>query len=231
MIYQPLNRQPGGGFGGTLCVRTTGDPRRLVETIRHHVTKLNSAVSVTEAKTMEDNLNRNLLQERFVAMIGGFSGLLALMLAAVGLHGVMSEAVTRRTREIGIRMALGAEAGRVLWMVLRDSIAMVLIGAIIGILAVLVLTRYAEALLFGVKAHDPVTLVSAVLLLLGVTMLAGFLRHCVPLVCSQCKRSGMNRCCNKVRQLAEVVRDWGDYSHLVLQFFTMCKYHQDWIPG
>jgi len=139
------------------------------------VTKLDGAVSVTEAKTMEDNLNRNLLQERFVAMIGGFFGLLALTLAAVGLYGVMSEAVTRRTREIGIRMALGAEAGRVLWMVLRDSIAMVLIGAIIGIPAALVLTRYAEALLFGVTAHDPATLMTAVLLLLGVTLLAGFL--------------------------------------------------------
>ena len=175
MIYQPLYRQPGGGGGGTLCVRTTGDPGRLVETIRRQVMEIDGTVSVTEAKTMEDNLNRNLVQERFVATAGGFFGLLALLLAAIGLYGVMSEAVSRRTREIGIRMALGAEASRVLWMVLGDAVAMVLIGAIIGIPAILGLTRYTESLLFGVKAQDPATLVGAAFLLLAVTALAAFL--------------------------------------------------------
>jgi predicted lysophospholipase L1 biosynthesis ABC-type transport system permease subunit len=174
MAYQPLYRQP-GGFGGTLCARTTGDPIRLVETIRRRVIEIDGAVSVTEAKTMEDNLNRNLLQERFVATIGGFFGLVALLLAAIGLYGVMSEAVTKRTREIGIRMALGAEAAGMLWMVLRDAMAMVLVGAIIGIPTILGLTRYAESLLFGVKAQDPATLAGAALLLLAVTALAGFL--------------------------------------------------------
>ncbi len=175
MIYQPLYRQPGGSGGGTLCVRTTGDPVRLVETIRRRVMEIDGAVSVTEAKTMEHNLNRNLVQERFVATLGGFFGLVALLLAAIGLYCVMSEAVTRRTREIGIRMALGAEAPRVLCMVLRDAMAMVLIGAIIGIPTILGLTHYVESLLFGVKAKDPATLAGAALLLLAVTALAGFL--------------------------------------------------------
>jgi ABC-type antimicrobial peptide transport system permease subunit len=139
------------------------------------VTEIDGSVAITEAKTMEDNLNRNLLQERFVASIGGFFGIVALLLAAIGLYGVTSEAVTRRTREIGIRMALGAEASRVLGMVLRDAMVMVLVGAILGIPIILGLTRYAEFLLFGVKAHDPMTLVAAALLLLAVTALAGFL--------------------------------------------------------
>jgi predicted permease len=174
MIYSPLYREASGG-GGTLCVRAIGAPRSLVNTIRRLVMEIDSAVSVTEAKTMEDNLNRNLVQERFVATMGGFFGLVALLLAAIGLYGVTSEAVARRTREIGIRMALGAKGSRVLGMVLRDAMAMVLIGAIIGIPTILGLTRYVESLLFGVKAQDPATLVSAALLLLAVTVLAAFL--------------------------------------------------------
>jgi len=174
MIYRPLYREPVGGRS-TLCARTTGDPRRLVETIRRLVMEIESAVSVTEARTMEQNLNENLLQERFVATIGGFFGLVALLLAAIGLYGVMSESVTRRTREIGIRMALGAKPSRVLRMVLRDAMAMVLVGAVIGIPTILGLTRYVESLLFGVKAQDPATLVVAALLLLAVTTIAAFL--------------------------------------------------------
>ena len=132
-------------------------------------------MTVTEARTLEDNLDRELLQQRFVATLGGFFGVVALLLAAVGIYGVMSQAVTRRTREIGIRMALGAEPGNVLWMMLRESLAMLGIGAAIGLPAALTLTRYTESLLFGVKPQDPVTIAGAVLLLLMVTTLAGFL--------------------------------------------------------
>src|SRR5205823_1873806 len=92
-----------------------------------------------------------------------------------GLYGVMSKAVTRRTREIGIRMALGAEAAKVLWMMMSDAMAMVFVGAIIGIPAILGLTQYVESLLFGVKAQDPATLAAAALLLLTVTALAALL--------------------------------------------------------
>ena len=88
MAYQPLYRQPGGFSGGTLCVRTSGDPHRIVEAIRRRVTEIDGSVSVTEAKTMEDNLDGSLLQERFVASIGGFFGIVALLLAAIGLYGV-----------------------------------------------------------------------------------------------------------------------------------------------
>ncbi len=173
MIYQPLYRERGGGVNTLL--RTTNDPNRIVETIRRLVQELDGAVSVTSTTTMEDNLNRNLVEERVVATLGGFFGLVALLLAAIGLYGVMSQAVAQRTREIGIRITLGAEAAHVLWMVLRDALVLVLLGAVAGVPAVLVLTRYTESLLFGVKPQDPATLALAALLLLSVTLLAGFL--------------------------------------------------------
>ena len=176
MIYEPAYRDPGSSAaGGTLAIRTTGDPGRIAAAIRQAVQHIDGAVTVIEARTMEDNLNRELVQERFVATLGGFFGLIALLLAAIGLYGVMSQAVTRRTREIGIRMALGADAPIVLWMVLRDALFMVLAGAALGIPAVLILTRYTESMLFGVKAQDPATLAMAALLLLAITMIAGLL--------------------------------------------------------
>ncbi|MGH9722680.1 MAG: FtsX-like permease family protein [Bryobacteraceae bacterium] len=164
MIYRPRYRDPESGRGA-LLVRTAGDPSHAVGSIRRIVQEIDSALFVTNARTMEDHLNRRLMQERFVAILGGFFGLVALLLAAIGLYGVTSQAVTRRTREIGIRMALGAEAPRVLWMVLRDALVMVPAGALVGVPAVLATTHYAEAMLFGVKAQDPATLAAAALLL------------------------------------------------------------------
>jgi predicted lysophospholipase L1 biosynthesis ABC-type transport system permease subunit len=176
MVYLPAYREAGSGMlGGVLCVRTTGDPRALIATIRRKVPEIDANVSLTFARSMEDNLNRNLMQERFVAMMGGFFGAVALLLAAIGLYGVMSQAVTRRTKEIGIRMALGAEARGILWMVLRDAMIMALAGAAVGIVAVLGVTRYLEALLYGIKAQDPLTISLASVLLLGISALAGFL--------------------------------------------------------
>jgi predicted permease len=172
MIYQPAFRE---WFGDAqLCVRTTGDPNRLVETIRQRMQQIDPAVVITDSHTMEDNLNRNLAQERFVATLGGFFGVVSLLLAAIGLYGVMSQTVTRRTREIGIRMALGAEARRVMWLVLRDASLMVLTGAAGGAAAAVALTRYTESMLFGIKPHDPITLIAAFAVLLCVTALAGF---------------------------------------------------------
>lgn len=175
MIYQPSWREPGGGSGGALCVRTMGNPDEVVEAIRRTVQGIDNAAVVVESKTMEANLNRNLLQERFVATLGGFFGVLALILAAIGLYGVMSQTVTRRTREIGIRMALGAETRAVLWLVLRDALLMVVAGALIGGVTALFATRYLETLLFGIERQDPLTLLAAGALLVSVTALAGFL--------------------------------------------------------
>jgi predicted permease len=174
MIYLPPYSDSDWS-GGILCVRTAGDPKQIIGAIRRMVAKIDPAVMVTETRTMEANLNRALLQERLVATLSGFFGAVALLLAAVGLYGVTSQAVTRRKREIGIRMALGAQSREVLWMALRDALSMVGIGAAMGVLAVLALLRYTESLLFGVKAQDPATIAVAASLIFAVTALAGFL--------------------------------------------------------
>jgi predicted permease len=174
MIYLPPYRENEWG-GGILCIRTAGDPKQIIGAIRRTVQEIDPAVMITETRTMEANLNRALLQERFVATLGGFFGAVALLLAAVGLYGVTSQAVTRRTREIGIRMALGAQSRQVLWMALRDALTMVGIGAMVGVLAVLALLRYTASLLFGVEPQDPITIAAAASLIFAVTALAGFL--------------------------------------------------------
>jgi ABC-type antimicrobial peptide transport system permease subunit len=174
MIYQPAYRERGAN-ASLLTVRTTDDSNRLIDAIRRVTRDIEGAVSVTDTRTMEDNMNRTLMQERFVATLGGFFGVVALMLAAIGLYGVMAQSVTRRTREIGIRMALGAEARKVLWLVLRDAIIMVAIGTVIGAAAALTLTKYTESMLYGVKAQDPWTLAAAGAVLIAVTAMAGFL--------------------------------------------------------
>jgi predicted permease len=174
MIYQAAYRS-GDANASTLSVRTTGDPTHLINAIRGRVRELEAAVSVTDTRTMEDNMNRTLMQERFVATLGGFFGVVALVLAAIGLYGVMSQSVTRRTREIGIRMALGAEARRVLWLVLRDAMTMVAAGVIVGAIATAGLTRYTESMLYGVQAQDPLTFAAAGAVLIAVTAIAGFL--------------------------------------------------------
>ncbi len=174
MIYTPRFRESGWG-GSVICVRATSDPNLLVNEVRRSAQAIDGSVALVDTRTMQDNLDRNLIQERFVATLGGFFGVVALLLAALGLYGVMAQAVTRRTREIGIRMALGAEARKVMRLVLRDALVMVAVGAGIGIPAVLAATRYTESMLYGVKAHDPSTLAAAALLLVAVTGLAGYL--------------------------------------------------------
>jgi predicted permease len=175
MIYQPQFRDPRGSASwGSLCVRTTGDPMQLVESIRRGLQEIDASIVIVFSRTMEDNLNSVLAQERFVATLGGFFGGVALLLASLGLYGVMSQAVTRRTREIGIRIALGAEARGVLAMVMRDAMLMIALGTIVGVTGALAVTRFAESMLFGVKPADPVTFAIVAAILLAMTALAGF---------------------------------------------------------
>jgi predicted permease len=172
MIYHQFYREM-QWTGGLLCVRTEDDSKRIAGTIRRLAQQVDPTVMVTETRTLEDNLDVAFLEPRFLATSGGFFGAVALLLAAVGIYGAMSQAVTRRTREIGIRMALGAEPTGILWMTLRDACVMLGVGALVGLPAALALTRYAESLLFGVKAHDPLTIACAVCLLASVSLLAG----------------------------------------------------------
>ena len=109
--------------------------------------------------------------ERLISQLSTFFALLALALACIGLYGVMAYNVTRRTNEIGVRMALGAQNGTILWMVLRESLLLLAIGVALGVPAALGATRLVQAQLFGLKASDPVTIVAAVLMISAVVVL------------------------------------------------------------
>jgi ABC-type antimicrobial peptide transport system permease subunit len=131
------------------------------------------------ARTIEEQIDNNILTDRLLMTLSGFFGALALLLAAIGLYGVVSYAVTRRTREIGIRMALGAERGSVVRLVARYAIGLVLAGTAIGVPAAMVLTRLVQSFLFGVKAEDAGTMAGGSLVLLlaaGLASLAPTLR-------------------------------------------------------
>jgi ABC-type antimicrobial peptide transport system permease subunit len=131
-------------------------------------------VPVFEMKTMELQVNQFLFTERLIASLSAFFGLLATLLAAIGLYGVMAYAVARRTREIGIRVALGAERRNVLWLVMREVAVLSVIGVAIGLPTAYVLGRFIESQLYGITANDALTLSFATILLSAVSLLAGY---------------------------------------------------------
>jgi predicted permease len=173
MVYVPTWR-PGAG-PRTLCFRTNREAPELIEVVRRQVTAIDPAIPVLDWKTMKQQIDNNILEDRLIATLSGFFGFLALLLAGVGLYGVISYAVTRRTREIGIRMALGAERSSVLWLVIRDASLLVITGAALGIPSALALTRLVKAFLYGVGAQDPITLAASALVLICVAAVASLL--------------------------------------------------------
>jgi predicted permease len=173
MIYVPVWRD--GSGGRTLCLRTTGRPERLVAAVRREAAALDPAIPVLQTLTLADQFDNNIAQERMLTTLGGFFGALALLLAALGLYGVMAHAVARRVREIGIRMALGARAPEVRWMILRETLLMVAVGALIGIPTALALTRMLASFLYGLTPQDPLSIVASTAILLAITALAGYI--------------------------------------------------------
>ena len=160
---------------GNLVVRFSGPPGAVVPQVRQTIKQINRNLPIDDVVSFSDHIGRSLVQQKLVARLATFFGLLALLLACVGLYGVMSYGVARRTNEIGIRMALGAQGGSVLWLVLREALWLVVIGLVVGVLASLALTKTAESLLYELKPNDPLTIVMATLLLMVVAMLAGYL--------------------------------------------------------
>ena len=162
-MYTPQTRG-----GASFEVRTAADPQAILPTIRKVVAGLSSNLPLFDVKTESQQIDRLLFQERLIARLSGFFALLAMALACLGLYGLLSYEVSRRTREIGIRMALGAPTGSVLQMVLRQGIMLTILGAIVGVGVSLEVMRYMKAMLYNVDARDPVTiLVVAVLLVLA----------------------------------------------------------------
>ena len=143
--------------------------------MRRAIREVNRDLPVDEVASLAEHVDRSLVQQRLIARLATFFGLLALVLACVGLYGTMSYAVGRRINEIGIRTALGAQSRDVLWLSLREALALVAVGVFAGLAASLAATRAASALLYGLGPNDPLTITSATLLLLAVAALAGYL--------------------------------------------------------
>ncbi len=159
----------------TFYVRTDSDPAALGTTIRGVMRGLDPNIPVYDLKTLQTDVNDLAFTDRLVTVFSLCIGLLAALLAALGLYGVMAYVVARRTREIGIRMTLGATGGSVSWMILREIVLMCATGLAIGLVVAYLLGRLIETQLYGVKASDPLVFVMSAVLLAFVAMLAGWL--------------------------------------------------------
>jgi ABC-type antimicrobial peptide transport system permease subunit len=174
VFYIPYRQDMGHLLAMVAAVRTAGDPLAVATRIRQELRDIDSSLPVLRITTIDDQLNFALAQERMIASLSGFFGVVAVLLAGIGLFGVVAQGVARRTKEIGIRMALGATRAGVRGMVLRESLWLVLMGIAIGLPATLASARFISNRLFGVTAMDPRTLALASSLMLMVALLAGF---------------------------------------------------------
>jgi len=156
-------------------VRTSLQTSQILSAIPPLMGELDPNLPVQELKTLERQVQENVMLDRLISTLSAAFAILATLLATVGLYGVLAYTVTQRTREIGVRMALGAGSGRVKGMVLRQVTRMTLIGGTVGIIAASFLGRAAESLLFGIEGSDPLVLVTVALLLVGVALGAGYL--------------------------------------------------------
>lgn len=173
-LYLPYNQQE-FVVGMTAYVHAAADPAGLFQTLRKVVTELDADVPLYQMRTLDQQVENSLITERLLATLSGGFGLLATLLAAMGLYGVMAFMVARRTREIGIRMALGASGGSVVWLVMREVMLLVGLGVAIGLPAALALTRLVRAQLFGVDPSDILTLCAATAGIAAVAILSGYL--------------------------------------------------------
>ncbi len=169
-IYWYLPQAPNSFM--SIVVRTAGDPGALTASLRAAVASVDANQPVAKIRPMDDVLAASLKQQRFLAALTGSFAVLALVLAAVGIYGVMSYAVTQRTREMGIRMALGATTSQVAGMVIREGMVLALAGIGIGVVASFALTRFLATLLFEVKSSDPLTFAAVSLLLIVIALAA-----------------------------------------------------------
>ena len=171
-IFQPHPQIPYRSM--SIVLRSSGDPRGLVEPARQILQRTDANLPMFDVRTMTERLERSLWARRAYSWLFGIFALVALILAAAGIYGVISYAVTQRTREIGIRMALGATPGEVLSGVLRTGMVLVAIGAALGLTATLLAARLLETLLFGVSPRDPLIYSAVILGVACVGLLANF---------------------------------------------------------
>jgi predicted permease len=168
----------------TFEVKIAGDQTGVMQAVYQSIRSVDSNLAITDVRTELEQIQSGLSQERLMASLAAVFGGLALILASIGIYGVMAYAVARRTNEIGIRVALGARPGRVAWMVLRETLTLAAAGVAIGVPGILALSpilnhvlapSYGESFAYGLKSNDPMTIALAVLVLAAVGFLAGYL--------------------------------------------------------
>jgi predicted permease len=173
-VYVPYLQDDNPG-SANFYIRTLGAPGDLAASVRRQIGNIDSNLPVARLRTMERQLDQLLFMERLVALLSALFGLLATLLAAIGLYGVMAFTVARRTREIGIRMALGAERRRVIGMVMGEVALLAMLGVVVGVPGSLVLGKYVRAQLFGIEPNDPLTIAVATATLAAIALIAGFI--------------------------------------------------------
>ena len=173
VIYISLEQEYRAGM--TLMVRTAGDPASLIGAVRNEMRALNKDVPLFSVQTMAQRIGDQVATDRMVAVLLSVFGVGALLLASIGIYGVIGYAVAQRTHEIGIRIALGAEHRDILKLIVGQGMVLILIGAVLGLALALAATRVLKSVLFGVSATDPLTFVSVVVVLISVALLACYL--------------------------------------------------------
>jgi predicted permease len=172
-IYFPQTQAPTREMN--VVVRSAADPAALAKAVRGQIHELDSNLPVYQVRTMEQRVEESLAHRRFSLLLLGLFAALALGLAAVGIYGVMAFLVNQGTREIGIRIALGATAGGILTLVLRRAMSLALTGVSVGLAAAIPLTRLLRGMLFGVRESDALTFAAASALLVAIALLASYL--------------------------------------------------------
>ncbi|HSB12439.1 MAG TPA: ABC transporter permease [Blastocatellia bacterium] len=174
VFFRPMSQNEHAGEFTQLVLRSSSDPAMILPAVKRAINEINPAIVVTSG-VFRSQVENSLLRERLMALLSGFFGLLALLLACIGLYGIMSFTVAGRTNEIGIRVALGAEPRDVMWLILRETLVLAGAGVAVGLIAALGITGLASSLLFGLSPVDPVSICLAVLVMLGVAVVAGYI--------------------------------------------------------
>jgi len=172
-VYFPMAREY--DHDAALVVNTSVEPQSMINTIRREVERLDANLPLYDVKTMSEHMRLSLFPLQAGAWVAGVFALLALLLAGLGIYGVMAYTVSQRTREIGLRMALGARGGDVMRLVVRQGMWLALVGLAIGLAGALALTRLMSSVLYGVSATDVVTFAGVTLLLGSVVLIACYL--------------------------------------------------------
>jgi predicted permease len=172
MLYLPLFQMPEGG--ATFELRTTVEPAYIQNAALESIRSIDPRIPVYSVKTLGVQINDALGQERLIGALSGLFGVIALMLTSIGLYGLIAYTVNRRTNEVGIRMALGADRGKIAAMVLRESLGLVIVGVAVGLLASALATRLIASQLFEIRPWDPATFSGTCLLIFVVLVTASY---------------------------------------------------------